>query len=145
MSKLKFNIKTKSKVMNHIMNHMPEKLEGLSDDEKLRLLYPSDFSLEAEAKGMETAPFYTDNEDVVNLMVFVNSVYKAVPKSIQINTEFSAKSLPPMFWGKIGVFTTVWMSEFASVTQKRESHIALLDLLVPNLKAFVVVGSLYVR
>jgi hypothetical protein len=93
---------------------------------------------------METAPFYTDNEDAVTLMVFVNSVYKAVPKSAQINTEFSAKSLPPMFWGKIGVFTTVWMSEFSSVTQKRESHIALLDLLVPNVKAFVMVGSLYV-
>ena len=145
MKELKFNIKTKSKTMNHIMDHMPDKWEGLTDDEKLRLLYPSDFSLEAEAKGMETAPFYTDNEDAVTLMVFVNSVYKAVPKSAQINTEFSAKSLPPMFWGKLGVFTTVWMSEFASVTQKRESHIALLDLLVPNLTAFVMIGSLYVR
>ena len=144
MSQSAFNIQTKSKVMNHIMNHMPDKWKGLSDDEKLRLLYPSDFSLEAEAKGMETAPFYTDNEEAVDLMVFVNSVYKAVPKSTQVNTEVSAKSLPPMFWGKLGVFTTVWMSEFTSVTQKRESHIALLDLLVPNLKAFVMVGSLYV-
>ncbi len=103
MKESKFNIKTKSKIMNHIMDHMPDKWEGLTDDEKLRLLYPSDFSLEAEAKGMETAPIYTDNEDAVTLMVFVNSVYKAVPKSAQINTEFSAKSLPPMFWGKIGV------------------------------------------
>ena len=142
---MKGRIKTRSKVMNHIMDHMPEKWEGLSNDKKLRLLYPSDFSLEAEAKGMETAPIYADNEEAVTLMVFVNSVYKAVPKSIQMNTEFSAKSLPPMFWGKIGVFTTVWMSEFSSVTQKRESHIELLNLLVPNLDAFVMVGSLYVK
>ena len=127
------------------MGHMPYKWEGLADDEKLRLLYPSDFSLEAEEKGMETAPIYFDNEDAVTLMVFVNSVYKAVPKSAQINTEVSAKSLPPMFWGKIGVYTTVWMNKFASVTQKRESHIELLNLLVPNLSAFVMVGSLYVR
>ncbi len=94
---------------------------------------------------METAPIYFDNEDAVTLMVFVNSVYKAVPKSAQINTEVSAKSLPPMFWGKIGVYTTVWMNKFASVTQKRESHIELLNLLVPNLSAFVMIGSLYVR
>ena len=70
---------------------------------------------------------------------------RAVPKSAQINTEFSAKSLPPMFWGKLGVYTTVWMHNLASVTQKRESHIELLNLLVPNLSAFVMVGSLYVR
>tara|TARA_B110000285_G_scaffold224728_1_gene281915 strand:- start:989 stop:1117 length:129 start_codon:yes stop_codon:yes gene_type:complete len=37
------------------------------------------------------------------------------------------------------------MNQFASVTQKRESHIALLDLLVPNITAFVMIGSLYVR
>ena len=117
----------------------------MTDDKKLRLLYPSDFSLEAEEKGMETAPIYFDNEDAVTLMVFVNSVYNAVPKSAQINTEVSAKSLPPMFWGKIGVYTTVWMNQFASVTQKRESHIELLNLLIPNLTAFVMVGSLYVR
>ena len=145
MKESKFNIKTKSKIMNVIMNHMPDKWEGLSDDEKLRLLYPSDFSLEAEAKGKETAPIYFDNEDAVTLMVFVNTVYTSVPKSIQINTEFSAKSLPPLFWNKIGVYTTVWMNQFASVTQKRESHIELLNLLVPNLTAFVMIGSLYVR
>lgn len=138
-------VETRSKVMNHIMDHIPDKWEVLTDNDKLRLLYPSDFSLEAEAKGMETAPIYADNEEAVTLMVFVNSVYKAVPKSTQINTEFSAKSLPPMFWGKIGVFTTVWMSEFSSVTQKRESHIELLNLLVPNLDAFVIIGSLYVK
>lgn len=141
----KHEIVTRSKVMNHIMDHIPDKWEVLTDNDKLRLLYPSDFSLEAEAKGMETAPIYADNEEAVTLMVFVNSVYKAVPKSTQINTEFSAKSLPPMFWGKIGVFTTVWMSEFSSVTQKRESHIELLNLLVPNLAAFVMIGSLYVK
>ena len=145
MKESKFNIKTKSKTMNHIMDHMPDKWEGLTDDEKLRLLYPSDFSLEAEAKGMETAPIYFDNEEAVTLMVFVNTVYTSVPKSIQINTEFSAKSLPPLFWNKIGVYTTVWMNQFASVTQKRESHIELLNLLVPNLTAFVMIGSLYVR
>ena len=138
-------VETRSKVMNHIMDHMPEKWEGLSDDEKLRILYPSDFSLEAEAKGMDTEPICKDNEDVVDLMVFVNSVYKAVPKSIQMNTEFSAKSLPPLFWGKLGIHTTIWMSEFSSVKQKREAHIELLNLLVPNLNAFVMIGSLYVR
>ncbi|MDG1720163.1 MAG: hypothetical protein P8I31_02810 [Bacteroidia bacterium] len=141
----KYEIETRSKVMNHIMGHMPDKWEGLSDDEKLRILYPSDFSLEAEAKGKETAPIYFDNEDAVDLMVFVNSVYNAVPKSTQMNTEFSAKSLPPLFWGKLGIHTTVWMSQFASVTQKREAHIELLNLLVPNLDAFVMVGSLYVK
>ena len=131
--------------MNHIMNHMPDQWEGLSDDEKLRLLYPSDFSLEAEAKGKETAPFYFDNEDALTLMIFVKDVFKSVPESVRRNTEYSAKSLPPLFWVKIAAHCTVWMSEFASVTQKRESHIALLDLLVPNLNAFVMVGSLYVR
>ena len=131
--------------MKHIMDHMPDKWEGLSDDEKLRILYPSDFSLEAEAKGMDTEPIYKDNEDAVVLMVFVNSVYKAVPKSIQMNTEFSAKSLPPLFWAKLGIHTTVWMSQFASVTQKRKAHIDLLNLLVPNLNAFVMIGSLYVK
>ena len=138
-------VETRSKVMNHIMDHMPDKWEGLSDDEKLRILYPSDFSLEAEAKGMDTEPIYKDNEDAVDLMVFVNSVYKAVPKSIQMNTEFSAKSLPPLFWAKLGIHTTVWMSQFASVTQKRKAHIDLLNLLVPNLNAFVMIGSLYVK
>jgi hypothetical protein len=140
-------IKTQSKVMNHIMNHIPVKWGKLNDDQKLRLLYPNDLSLEFEAKEKraEIAPFHTDNEYALSLVLSLNNVYKSVPKSIQINTEFSAKSLPPLFWGKIGIHTTVWLSKFSSVTQKRESHIELLNLLVPNLKTFVAVGSLYVR
>ena len=106
---------------------------------------PNDFSLEAEAKGMETAPIYFDNEEALTLMIFVKDVFKSVPESVRRNTEYSAKSLPPLFWVKIAGHSTVWMSEFASVTQKREAHIELLNLLVPNLKAFVQIGSLFVR
>ena len=145
MSESKFNIKTKSKIMNLIMDHMPDKWEGLTDDEKLRLLYPSDFSLEAEEKGMETAPIYFDNEEAMSLMISLEHVYRSVPKNIRDNSEFVAKSVPPLFWFKIGAHSTIWINKFSNVTQKREAHIEVLNILVPNLKAFVQIGSLFVR
>ena len=141
---MKHKIKTNSKIMLYILDRIPESWVNLSESEKMKLLYPSDFFLVAEERGEDLSFIVQhDNEDAPGLTAFIQTVVRAVPGTAQLNSESEGCQLPSGFWLKLGVKVREWQWEKSTVAQKRNAHIDILNLLVPNLKAFVAVGSLF--
>ena len=141
---MKHNINTNSKIMLYILDRIPESWSDLSESEKMKLLYPSDFFLVAEERGEDLSiVFQHDNEDAPGLTAFIQTVVRVVPVTAQLNSESEECQLPSGFWLRLGVKVREWQWEKSTVAQKRNAHIDILNLLVPNLKAFVAVGSLF--
>ena len=130
--------------MLYILDRIPDSWCDLSESEKMKFLYPSDFLLEAEERGEDLSFIVQhDNEDAPGLTAFIQTVVRAVPVTAQLNSESEGCQLPSGFWLRLGVKVREWQWEKSTVAQKRNAHIDILNLLVPNLKAFVVVGSLF--